>query len=66
MKIQWGLPITKKLFSKGYTENCSKEIFVIDFVLITNPWTDKNIEKQYTGKTIIGHLTWEIMLLKEN
>ena len=31
----------KNIFSKskGYIENCSKETFVIDSVLKTNPWT---------------------------
>ena len=29
----------KKIFSKADTENWSREIFVIDFVLKTNPWT---------------------------
>ena len=28
----------KNIFSKGYTENWLKEIFVIDSVLRTNPW----------------------------
>ena len=27
----------KNIFSKGYTENCPKEIFVMDFVLKTSP-----------------------------
>ena len=31
----------KNIFSKGYTENCSREIFVINSVLKTNPWTYK-------------------------
>ena len=31
----------KNIFSKGYTENWSREIFIIDFVLKTNPWTYK-------------------------
>ena len=39
----------KNIFSKGYTENWSKEIFVIDSVLKTNTWTyeikDLNGEK---------------------
>ena len=30
-----------KIFSNADTENWSKEIFVIDFVLKTNPWTYK-------------------------
>ena len=29
----------KKIFSRGYTENCSREIFIIDSVLKTSPWT---------------------------
>ena len=29
----------KNIFSKGYTENWSREIFVIDSVLKTNPYT---------------------------
>ena len=39
----------KNNFSKGYTENWSREIFIIDSVLKTNPWTyklkDLNVEK---------------------
>ena len=31
----------KNIFSKGYTENWSLEIFIIDSVLKTNPWTYK-------------------------
>ena len=31
----------KNIFSKGYTENWSRVIFVIDSVLKTNPWTYK-------------------------
>ena len=31
----------KKIFCKSYTENWSRELFVIDFVLKTNPWTYK-------------------------
>ena len=29
----------KNIFSEGYTENWSREIFIIDSVLKTNPWT---------------------------
>ena len=39
----------KNIFSKGYSENWSRKIFVIDSVLKTNPWTyklkDLNVEK---------------------
>ena len=31
----------KNIFSKGYTKKWSKEIFVINTVLKTNPWTYK-------------------------
>ena len=31
----------KNIFSKGYTENWSREIFLIDSVLKTNPWNYK-------------------------
>ena len=44
----------KSIFSKGYTENWAREMFIIDSVLETNPWTyeikDLNEEK------IIGSL----------
>ena len=29
----------KNIFNKGYTENWSREIFIINSVLKTNPWT---------------------------
>ena len=39
----------KNIFSKGYTENWSREIFIINCVLKTNTWTyrikDLNGEK---------------------
>ena len=31
----------KNMFSKDCTENWSREMFIIDSVLKTNPWTDK-------------------------
>ena len=31
----------KNIFSKGYTENWPREMFIIDSVLKTNPWTYK-------------------------
>ena len=31
----------KDIFSKGYTENWSRDIFIIDSVLKTNPWKYK-------------------------
>ena len=42
----------KNTFSKGYTENWSREMFIIDFVLKTNLWTYKikNLkEEKITG-----------------
>ena len=39
-------------FNKGYTKNWLTEMFIIDFVLKTNPWTYKikhlNGEKKYS------------------
>ena len=37
----------KNVFSKGYTENWSREIFVIDSVLKTNPCLLKIIKWRY-------------------
>ena len=42
----------KNIFSKGYTENWLREIFVINSVLKSNPWTHKI--KDLNGKKIIG------------
>ena len=42
----------KNIFSKGYTENWSTKIFIIDSVLKTNPWTYKI--KDLNGEKIIG------------
>ena len=42
----------KNIFSEGYTENWSREIFIIDSVLKTNPWTYKI--KYLNGEKIIG------------
>ena len=38
-----GVTITKykNIFSKGYTKNWSREIFVIDSMVKINPWTYK-------------------------
>ena len=43
----------KNIFSKGYTENWSREIFISDSVLKTNPWTYKI--KDLNGEKIIGN-----------
>ena len=42
----------KNIFSKGYTENWSGEIFIIDSVLKTNTWTYKI--KDLNRKKITG------------
>ena len=42
----------KNIFSKGYTENWSREVFIIVSVLETNPWTYKI--KELNEKKIIG------------
>ena len=42
----------KNIFSKGYTENWSKEIFIIESLLKTNPWTYKI--KDLNGEKLIG------------
>ena len=33
----------KLFFSKGYIQNWSREIFFIEFILKTNPWTFENL-----------------------
>ena len=50
------------IFSKGYTENWSREIFIIDFVLKTNLWTYKLKDLNEEGK-IIGSFYEEELLL---
>ena len=42
----------KNIFSKEYTGNWSREIFIIDSVLKTNPWICKI--KDLNGEKIIG------------
>ena len=48
----------KNIFSKGYTKNWLREIFVINSVLKTNPWP-RNREK------IIGRLYEKELLLSK-
>ena len=43
----------KNIFNKNYTENWSREIFVIESVLETNSWTYKI--KDLNGEKIIGN-----------
>ena len=51
----------KNIFSKGYTENWSREIFIIDSVLKTNPWTYKL--KDLNREKIIGSFYEKELLL---
>ena len=51
----------KNIFSKGYTENWSREIFIIDSVLKTNPWTYRL--KDSNGEKIIGSFYEKELLL---
>ena len=41
----------KNIFSKGYTENWLREIFIIDYVLKPNRWTCKTMD--LNGEKII-------------
>ena len=53
----------KNIFCKGYTENGSREIFIIHSALKTNPWTYKN--KDLNGeKTIASFYGKELLLSK--
>ena len=54
----------KNVFSKGYTENWSKEIFIIDSVLKTNPWNRRI--KYLNGEKIIVNFNEKESLLKTN
>ena len=40
----------KKIFDKGYSENFSREIFIVDSVLKANPWICK--VKDVSGERI--------------
>ena len=54
----------KNIFSKGYSKNWSREIFIIDPVLKTNPWTfklkdlneEKIIESVYEKELLLSLL----------
>ena len=53
----------KNIFSKGYTKNWSREIFIIDSVSKTNPWTFKI--KDLNGEKIIGSFCEKKLLLSK-
>ena len=46
-----GITKYKNFFRKGYTENWSREVFIIDSVSKTNPWTYRI--KDLNGEKII-------------
>ena len=51
----------KNIFSKGYTKTWSREIFVIDSVFKSSPWTYKI--KDISGEKIIGSFFEKELLL---
>ena len=53
-KVNYRVRITKykNIFGKVYTENRSREIFIADSVLKTNPWAYET--KDLNGEKIIG------------
>ena len=51
----------KNIFSKDYTKNWSREIFVIDSVLKTNAWTYET--KDLNGEKIDGSFYEKELLL---
>ena len=53
----------ENIFSKGYTENWSREIFVFDYVLNVNRWTYKI--KDLNGEKIIGSFYEKELLLSK-
>ena len=64
-KVNDAVKITKykNVFSQSYSENWSREIFIIDSVLKTNPWTSKI--KDLIGEEIIGSLYEKELLLSK-
>ena len=51
-----------KVFSRGYTEIGSREIFAIDSVLKTNPWKYKI--KNLNGEKIISSFLRKIFVIE--
>ena len=51
----------KNIFGKGYNKNWSREIFIINSVLKTNPWTYKM--KDLNGENIIERFYEKELLL---
>ena len=63
LKVNDRVRITKykNIFSKGYTENWSREIFIIDSVFKNNQWSYKI--KDLNGEKIIGSFYEKELLL---
>ena len=53
----------KNIFGKGYTETRSREIFIADSALKTNPWAYE--AKDLNGEKIIGSYFEKELLLSE-
>ena len=47
----------KNIFAKGYTPNCSEEIFVIKEIKKTVPWT--YVINDLNGEEIVGTFLWK-------
>ena len=64
-KVNYRVGITKykNIFRKSYTKNWSREIFIIDFVLKTNPSTYKI--KDLNKEKIIGNFYEKELLLNK-
>ena len=64
-KVNGRVRITKykNIFSKGYTKNWSRKLFIIDSVLKTNPWTYE-IKNINGGKIILSFYEKELLLRK--
>ena len=61
-KINDRMRITKykNMFSKGYTENWSREIFIIDSVFKTYPWTYK-VRKFFWKRIVVEYFKNELL-----
>ena len=64
-KVNYRVRITKykNIFGKGYTENRSREIFIANSILKTNPWAYET--KDLNGEKIIGSYFEKELLLSE-
>ena len=55
------IPLKFKVNDRGYTKNWSREIFITNFVLKTNPWISKI--KDLNGEEIAGNFFEKELLL---